>query len=287
MSEVKVHDTVHEEFSSAANTNDPEIGLHRQMTTVTLSPEQFEALYLQPKGSRQGLIGGFANPTALGVSSFLLAQTPLAMDLMGFRGATSASAVAQLGSYYACAGIGLYIAALLEWVAGNTFPMVVFGSFGGFWLSYAITISPSMAIAASFAPGGMSDVVAANAAGQASSAYNSGLGLYFLTWGILCALYTVVALRTNVPFVIVFLSLTISFPLVAAGYFQTGMGNTDAASRLFVAGGVFAFVVSVAGFYIDVHLLLAAVDFPFNIPIFDLSAVVRGRTSRKEVRKRD
>lgn len=41
-----------------------------------------------------------------------------------------------------------------------------------------------------------------------------------------------------------------------------------------------------AGFYIDVHLLLQAVDFPFNIPIFDLSTIIRGRNDdMKETRK--
>ena len=32
-----------------------------------------------------------------------------------------------------------------------------------------------------------------------------------------------------------------------------------------------------AGFYIDVHLLLAAVEFPVNVPLFDLSQIVRAR----------
>ncbi|EJD54292.1 hypothetical protein AURDEDRAFT_94924 [Auricularia subglabra TFB-10046 SS5] len=251
------------------------------MTTVTLSPEQFEALYLQPKGVQAGL-RGFANPTALGVTSFLFAQTPLTMCLMGFQGATSASAVAELGGYYACAGIGLWVTAIFEWVAGNTFPMVVFGSFGGFWLSFAMTVSPSMGIAASFAPPGVTDTIAAVTAGQATRAYNSGLGLYFLTWGIVCALYTIVALRTNIPFVIVFLSLTFSFPLVAAGYFYQGQGNTDFAAQLFIAGGAFGFITSLSGFYIDIHLLLAAVDFPVNVPIFDLSHLIRSRTAIAE-----
>ena len=64
MSEVKERDTIQNEYLGGARVSDPEMGLHRQMTTVTLSPEQFEALYLQPKGTQAGL-RGFANPTAL------------------------------------------------------------------------------------------------------------------------------------------------------------------------------------------------------------------------------
>jgi len=30
-----------------------------------------------------------------------------------------------------------------QWIIGNTFPFVVFGSFGAFWLSFAGTLTPS------------------------------------------------------------------------------------------------------------------------------------------------
>jgi succinate-acetate transporter protein len=172
--------------------------LKRQYTTVTLSPEQFESLYLQPKlaGNVNALAKRVANPTPLGVSSFLLAQWPLAMDLLNFQGATGASGVASVGGFFACAGIGLYIAAVMEYAIGNTFPMVVFGTFGGFWLSYAIIITPSMGVAASFAPAAMAgNPITAAAAGAATREYNSGLAMYFMVWGILCLLCTVVALR--------------------------------------------------------------------------------------------
>lgn len=81
------------------------------------------------------------------------------MDLLNFQGATSASSVAMLGvsllrllvlrviltrrflqAFYGCAGIGLYIACIMEWLIGNTFPCVVFGTFGArcvFVTSYA------------------------------------------------------------------------------------------------------------------------------------------------------
>lgn len=34
------------------------------------------------------------------------------------------------------------IANKTQWVLGNTFPFVVFGSFGAFWLGYAATLQP-------------------------------------------------------------------------------------------------------------------------------------------------
>ena len=166
------------------------------------------------------------------------------MDLLNFQGATSASSVAMLGvslssiqvkpythphiqAFYGCAGIGLYLACIMEWVLGNTFPCVVFGTFGefnsfrseqttqftnhiqlthprlvtiftgGFWISYGIAVQPTFALAASFAPASdASNGITAAVAGAATREYNAGLGLYFMTWGIMCVIYFIAALRT-------------------------------------------------------------------------------------------
>ncbi|KAH8117437.1 GPR1/FUN34/yaaH family-domain-containing protein [Phellopilus nigrolimitatus] len=223
-------------------------GVSRQLTTVTLSPEQFESLYLQPRRTVQpgGLASRVGNPTPLGVSSFLLAHMPLAMDLLNFQGATAASSTGMLGAFYGCAGIGLYLASIMEWLIGNTFPCVVFGTFGGFWISYGVSIQPTFDLAASFAPASdANNGITAAAAGAMTREYNTGLGLYFCVWGIMCVLYFIAALRTNVPFAIIFLSknantrtlrliisditcsigLVFAFEFIGAGYFHTGQGH--------------------------------------------------------------
>jgi len=250
-------------------------GIKKTLTTVTLTPEQFELLYLQPRDQNRQypFAKTFGNPTPLGVTSFLLAHVPLSMDLLNFRGATAASSVAMLGGFYACAGIGLYLACIMEWIMGNTFPSVVFGTFGGFWISYAIINQPNMGIAASFAPASdASNGITATMAGQANPSFNVGIGMYFLVWGIICLFYFIASLRTNVPFVIVFLTLTFAFEFIAAAYFHTAQGNMTAATMEFKVAGGFAFVTGLAGFWIDFSLLLASVGYPFVIPLFDLSS---------------
>lgn len=248
----------------------------KTLTTVTLTPEQFEMMYLQPRiaGRQYSFEKTFGNPTPLGVSAFLLAHTPLSMDLMGFRGASAASGVAMLGSFYACAGIGLYLACIMEWIMGNTFPSVVFGTFGGFWISYGIINTPTQEIAASFAPASLNATngVTATLAGMQSPSFNVGLGMYFLVWGILCFVYFLAALRTNVPFVLVFLSLVFAFEMIAAGYFHSAQGNMAAAAMDFKVAGGFAFVTALAGFWIDFSLILASVGYPYTIPLIDLSS---------------
>jgi len=48
---------------------------------------------------------------------------------MGWQGAGGGGA-ATIGTYYFFGGVLQIVGALLEWFIGNTFPFVVFGSFG-------------------------------------------------------------------------------------------------------------------------------------------------------------
>ncbi|KAJ9109102.1 hypothetical protein QFC21_000430 [Naganishia friedmannii] len=115
--------------------------LGRQFS-IQLTPEQFEKLYLQPGGvgapRQEDFTKRFGNPTVLGLAVFLVTLTPLSCYFMGFMGSTSASALTLMGTLYFSAGLGLYLAAILE-------------CFGGFYLSFGYLIDPKNAVAASLA----------------------------------------------------------------------------------------------------------------------------------------
>jgi hypothetical protein len=67
--------------------------LGRQVS-ITLTPSQFEEMYLQPGVKSRGQsenIKTFGNPTPLGIVCFLLTYSPTMSILMGFRGTTSNS----------------------------------------------------------------------------------------------------------------------------------------------------------------------------------------------------
>lgn len=55
---------------------------------------------------------------------------------------------------------------------GNTFPFVVFMSFGAFWLSYAITLQPSYNAYTSYAPDNSTSL----SAGLESKGFNASFG---------------------------------------------------------------------------------------------------------------
>lgn len=65
------------------------------------------------------------------------------------------------------------LGAILEWILGNTFPAVVFGTFGTFWLSFASTLNPSFSAFASYAPAGEP-----GAAGLETQGFNASFGTY-------------------------------------------------------------------------------------------------------------
>jgi succinate-acetate transporter protein len=113
---------------------------------------------------------------------------------------------------------------------------------------------------------------------------------------------TVCALRINILFVLAFFFLSITFILISSSYWvvvepgmqQMGHNLMIVSSSIFIplsvywlimfkAGGSFGFVVIPIGWYLLLALMLTTVDFPFNLPVGDLSSVVPSAT---ELRKR-
>src|SRR5258708_7260186 len=140
---------IQENLLSWEETRDMALHRFRSSNTVTMSPELFEKLYLQPMGSVKGdLRKTFGNPTPLGLIGFAVALTPLACCLMGWRGSGSLGAANMwadlrfkvseyLGANFTPSGIFYFIGGplqifcgILEFFLGNTFPFAVFTSYG-------------------------------------------------------------------------------------------------------------------------------------------------------------
>lgn len=102
--------------------------------------------------------------------------------------------------------------------------------------------------------------------------------------GFLCLIYLVCSLRTNIAFVIIFLTLVIAFGLLVGTYFNLSLGKVDVASRCLVGAGATFFVTCCAGWWIFFAIMLAALDFPFQIPVGDLSTAIKGASARKKER---
>lgn len=135
--------------------------------------------------------------------------------------------------------------------------------------------------------------------------------------GMITVVFLVCSLRTNVVFFIIFLTLVPTFSLITASYWFLAMdfvGNSAFAAKLlevswkkarftgdrsswsrllpdaswrmadlgydasFQAAGACAFVTCMAGWYLIFAILLASLDFPLDLPVGDLSRVIRGKS---------
>ena len=118
---------------------------------ITLTPELFEKMYLNPQQDVKGdLRGTFGNPTPLALLGFLLSLSPLSCELMGWRGA-GGDGIATVGAYYFIGGFLMSLGGILEFFLGNTFSFVVFCSFGGFWFTLGATLTPAFGAYAAYA----------------------------------------------------------------------------------------------------------------------------------------
>ena len=92
--------------------------------------------------------------------------------------------------------------------------------------------------------------------------------------GVLCFFYMILALRTNLVFVLIFASLIPAFSLLAAAYWHLALGNTAIAGKCQVAGGAFTFITCMLGWWIWFAIMLASLDFPFSLPGKSIKCIV-------------
>jgi uncharacterized protein len=170
----------------------------------------------------------------------------------------------------------MILGSFLEFILGNTFPFVVFGSFGAFWLTFAATLTPYFNASIAYDP--------THPAASASNPVFAATFAYFqLYMGVLCFVYLICSLRTNVVFFMIFLLLVPTFSCMAAVFWKISEGTPSAlqtALNVQHAAGGLAFAVSLLGWYLLFIQLLASVDFPLTLPVGDLSRFIKGASEK-------
>jgi hypothetical protein len=87
-----------------------------------------------------------------------------------------------------------------------------------------------------------------------------------IAMGILCFIYLICSIRTNLIFFLIFFTLVPAFGLLAGAFLHAAKGNAAIASKCQEAAGAFTFVTCMCGWYILLAIMLASVDFPFDLP---------------------
>ncbi|KAK3176789.1 hypothetical protein OEA41_008114 [Lepraria neglecta] len=249
--------------------------------SVTISPELFEKIYLNPQKEVKGeLRQTFGNPTPLALLGFLLSLSPLSCELMGWRGA-GGDGIATVGAYYFIGGFLMSLGGVLEFFLGNTFSFVVFCSFGGFWFTLGATLTPAFNAYGEYAtdPNNI-------ATGLTSPSFHASFGFFLLFMGLLSLIYLICALRTNLAFVAIFFGLLMTFVVLTASYWHFAAGHLVMAQKLQVAAGAFGFMAVMAGWWIFFAQMLASVDFPYEIPVGDISRLITPLSERVKQKER-
>ncbi|KAI5366650.1 putative acetate transporter GPR1/FUN34/SatP family [Septoria linicola] len=278
------------------NNMDADTALRKIQTSgsISISPELFEKIYLSPQNKVAGdLRKTFGNPTPLALVGFLLSLTPLSCDLMGWRGA-GGNGAASTGVYFFFGGLLMVLGGLGEFILGNTFPFVVFTSFGAFWLQYGATLQPFYHAYAAYA-----DPTNPESTGLETQGFNASYAFFLVFMGVLCFIYMILSLRTNLVFFGIFITLVAAFGLLAAAFWHLALageamvGGDMAAATSYSsmattevkAAGAVTFVTDMLGWYIFFAIMLASLDFPFQLPVVDLSRFIKGASEKAKAKE--
>lgn len=145
--------------------------------------------------------GSIADPGPLGLAAFALTTFLLSAANAGLLNAGVKSIVLSTALFYG--GAVQVTAGMWEFRKGNTFGATAFSSYGAFWLAY-------WGLSVFFKP----------AASVAKGDVTTAVGFFLLGWTIFTAILLVAALRTNGVLLVTFITLTVTFLVLALGEFQ-------------------------------------------------------------------
>jgi len=162
-----------------------------------------------------------ADPGPLGLAGF--AMTTFVLSMFNAQLVGSGGEPVVLGLALTYGGLAQLLAGMWEFRTGNTFGAVAFTSFGAFWLSFAVLV-------AFFEPS------------IPEASLSSAIGLYLWAWAIFTTYMFIASLRTTGAVALVFLLLSVTFILLAAG-------NSGANTDVVKWGGYLGLATAVAAWY--------------------------------------
>ncbi|ORY54587.1 gpr fun34 family protein [Pseudomassariella vexata] len=205
----------------------------------------------------------FANPAPLGLSAFALTTFVLSLINMNAREVNVPNVVLSLA--YAYGGVVQLLAGMWEMAVGNTFGATALSSYGGFWVAYAILLTPSAAALSAYE----------DPADEASV-----LGFFLAGWFIFTFILLMCTLRSTVMFFLLFFTLDLAFLMLSCGEFAKSNGAASSAKRLTQAGGGFGILAAFLAWYNAFAGIADSSNSFFLIPVFHFPWSEKGREAR-------
>ncbi|KAL4769506.1 acetate permease A [Aspergillus nidulans var. acristatus] len=214
----------------------------------------------------------FANPAPLGLSAFALTTFVLSCINMGARDITHPNIVIALAFGYG--GLVQLLAGMWEMAVGNTFGATALSSYGGFWIAFAIVLTP----------GGFNIQTALTAENGDETMFYNSFGLFLMGWFIFTTIMLFCTLRSTVAFFLLFLFLDLAFLLLGVGYIQrddAGQPNPP----VIKAGGFFGLLAAFAAWYNALAGIADSSNSFFIIPVAHFPWSPTGRARREKTER--
>ncbi|KAL3424041.1 GPR/FUN34 family protein (GPR1/FUN34/yaaH family protein) [Phlyctema vagabunda] len=178
------------------------------------------------------------NPSPLGLCAFALTTFILSAINMGVLGVETPAIV--ISSALAYGGLVQLLSGMWEMAIGNTFGATALSSYGGFWISIAIILTP----------GGFNIVETY----KSSEEFQHAFALFLFGWFIFTTLLVFCTLSSSIAFVSVFATLDVAFLCLALGrrfpyLAEPATGAFEPHANLTYAGGVFGMLSAFAAWY--------------------------------------
>ncbi|KAF7867330.1 hypothetical protein EAF04_005413 [Stromatinia cepivora] len=209
----------------------------------------------------------FANPAPLGLSAFALTTFVLSLVNVGTAGVTKPSIVIALAFGYG--GLVQLLAGMWEMAVGNTFGATALSSFGGFWISLAIVLTP----------GGFEIVQSYSAAGSGVNDFNNAFGFFLMGWFIFTTILLICTLRSTVAFFLLFFFLDLAFLMLGIGHLRASSAGVPLSGAI-KAGGYFGLFAAFMAWYNALAGLADDSNSFFVIPVAHFPWSVKGRERR-------
>jgi len=212
-----------------------------------------------------------ANPAPLGLSAFALTTFVLSLINVQAHGVTTPNIVVAAAFGYG--GLVQLLAGMWEMAVGNTFGATALSSFGGFWISFAIILTPGgFAIADAYAADNGLD-------------FNYAMGFFLFGWFIFTFLLLICTLRSTVAFFLLFFFLDMAFLLLAIGYILPQNGAPDV--KIIKAGGYFGLFAAFTAWYNALAGIADSSNSFFVIPVAHFPWSEKSREARMAKTERE
>ncbi|ORX98431.1 glyoxylate pathway regulator [Clohesyomyces aquaticus] len=209
----------------------------------------------------------FANPAPLGLSAFALTTFVLSLINLGTRNIGHPNLVVAIA--YGYGGLVQLLAGMWEMAVGNTFGATALSSYGGFWLSFAIALTP----------GGFE--IESTLIKNGEGPWLNSFGLYLMGWFIFTTILLICTLRSTVAFFLLFFFLDLAFLMLSIGYLQYGPKGPQ--SGCIKAGGLFGLLAAFLAWYNALAGIADNSNSFFVIPVAHFPWSEKGRERREKV----